>query len=90
MGGSHTVVVEVAADDYTRRDIRGQLETNRHDTVKNLFVLARANVIVQGPKRLRGHVQALLRAMPPPTTELGDLPVPTREPTIHGPSQPKR
>lgn len=90
IGGSRLVVVEVAAGRYTPSDVRGQIEANRHDTVKNLFVLTRANVMVQGPKRLRAHVSALLRAMPPPTTALGKIAVPTHEPTIHGPSQPNR
>jgi hypothetical protein len=87
-GGSRLIAVDIAAGSYTKPDVRAQVRANRLGPVKNLFVLSRGNVLVTGPRNLRSHVLALLRARPSPTTKLGDIPVPTSEPTIHGPSQP--
>jgi len=78
------LAVDVAAGDYGRADVKQEKQQFSFNHVPNRFVPIRANVLVEGPKRLRAHVLELLRAMPPPSVHLGDIKVPQRQYYVHG------
>jgi len=83
-GGNHLLSIGVGASRVERVDIQDALRGIRTSDAPDRFVLSRANVLVEGPKRLRDHVLALLRALPKPTTRLGDVPVPTHRSIVRG------
>jgi hypothetical protein len=87
-GGSRSIIVYVLAQSAKStyqmdvKDIRG----NSDSVPLGSFAAWRANVDVTGPKRLRGRVLRLLRAMPPPSQTLGQITPPRREINVSGPA----